>query len=218
MAVLIEAISVVIRVDSIQRQFSGGWPEFKKSVPNRTLCDDNEIARVGFMTPADVQAFVRVLESRGLTHLRDRTAADCVVVEQMHGPCNACEWIEFGSVMIEEHQVDAGRLKGSTVRQLATPEGWTFENSLSCSFGFVPKGELDKSLRLLRREDDLEIYWNALTGKEVYVRRARFGSTGDGATPQRPEGRTKPHPGRVQHLISAGQRFPGRKGPPSTDS
>jgi hypothetical protein len=52
---------VVIRVDSIQRQFAGGWPEFKRSVPDRTLCCDNEIAPVGFMTPADVEAFVRVL-------------------------------------------------------------------------------------------------------------------------------------------------------------
>jgi hypothetical protein len=215
MAVLIEAISVVIRVDSIQRQFSGGWPEFKKSVPNRTLCDDNEIARVGFMTPADVQAFVRVLESRGLTHLRDRTAADCVVVEQMHGPCNACEWIEFGSVMIEEHQVDAGRLKGSTVRQLATPEGWTFENSLSCSFGFVPKGELDKSLRLLRREDDLEIYWNALAGKEVYVRRARFDPSTGTAARVESSVRNVPKGGRSPSWPGSAPHFRGPKIPRS---
>jgi hypothetical protein len=53
MAVLIEAISVVIRADTLLKKFPGGWGAFKLIVPNQTLCADNEIVRVGFMAPQD---------------------------------------------------------------------------------------------------------------------------------------------------------------------
>jgi len=58
MAVLVEAISVIVRVDSINKKFPGGWIGFKDHVPNQTLCADNELARVGFMTSEDVKNFV----------------------------------------------------------------------------------------------------------------------------------------------------------------
>ena len=55
MAVLIEAISVVVRADELLKKFPGGWDAFKSIVPNQTLCADNEIVRVGFMSPQDVE-------------------------------------------------------------------------------------------------------------------------------------------------------------------
>jgi len=51
MAVLIEGTSVVIRLEAIHRQFPGGWQAFKLAAPNKTLCADNELIRVGFMQP-----------------------------------------------------------------------------------------------------------------------------------------------------------------------
>ena len=53
MAVLVEAISVIVRVDSINEKFPGGWIGFKDHVPNQTLCADNELARVGFIKALD---------------------------------------------------------------------------------------------------------------------------------------------------------------------
>jgi hypothetical protein len=58
MSVLIEAISVVMRADELLKKFPGGWDAFKGIVPNQTLCADNEIVRVGFMTPQDVESFI----------------------------------------------------------------------------------------------------------------------------------------------------------------
>jgi hypothetical protein len=58
MSVLAEAISVVIRVDAIEHRFPGGLEGLRRTVPNQTFCCDGELARVGFMDPADAEAYV----------------------------------------------------------------------------------------------------------------------------------------------------------------
>jgi hypothetical protein len=46
---------------------------------------------------------------------------------------------------------------------------------LSASFGFVPDPHLDKSLTFLRHQDGLDVYWNRLSGKEVFIGRTSRG-------------------------------------------
>jgi len=53
MAVLVEAISVIVRRDAINRSYDGGWAGFLSHVPNNTLCADHELARVGFSGDRD---------------------------------------------------------------------------------------------------------------------------------------------------------------------
>ena len=55
MAVLVEAISVIVRAAAIHQKYPGGWEAFKRIIPNQTLCADNELVRIGFMTPDDVE-------------------------------------------------------------------------------------------------------------------------------------------------------------------
>src|SRR4051795_4165514 len=100
MAVLIKGISVVIRADRLLAAFGNDWEAFKAVVPNKTLCADSEIARVGFMAPADVKHFVDDLTDVGLTYIVDGTAQDLVVVDQQRGPLVQCAWIEFGYVSL----------------------------------------------------------------------------------------------------------------------
>ena len=64
MAVLVEALSVIVRRDAIVRKYRGGWQEFLQHVPNNTFCTDDELARVGFMHPKDVEAYVTHLVGR----------------------------------------------------------------------------------------------------------------------------------------------------------
>jgi hypothetical protein len=71
MAVLIEANSVVIRVDSILTKYRGGINEFDHLVPNQTGCCDNELFRVGFMMPAGSDKFMAILIEHGLEYLRN---------------------------------------------------------------------------------------------------------------------------------------------------
>jgi hypothetical protein len=49
---------------------------------------------------------------------------------------------------------------------------------LSAGYDFVPTEQLDKSLVFLRHEGGLDVYFNRVTGKEVYV-----GRTGQDALP-----------------------------------
>jgi hypothetical protein len=174
MAVLVEAISVVIRADALLAAYNGDWDAFKRTIPNETMCADGELVRVGFMSPEDVEAYVAQLSDAGLTYLEDGVAKDLVVVDQMRGPLVKCEWIEFGHVNLDNDPlmcVAACRLKGSTDFVLFRPEGWTFADSLSKSFGFVHKEHMDKSLTFLRREKGLDFYRNEVTGKKVYIGR-----------------------------------------------
>lgn len=173
MAVLIEAISVVVRADSILNKLPGGWEEFKAIVPNQTLCADNEIARIGFMTTQDVEAFIKKLQSKGLEFLRGGEAIDIAVADQMRGLTSKCSWLEFGRVNLGDggSRVAACRLAGSEVMEVVTPPGWEFEGSLSSTFGFVPTEHAEKGMQFLRHENGLDVYFNPLTGKEVYVGR-----------------------------------------------
>jgi hypothetical protein len=174
MAVLAEGISVVIRCDRLLAAFGNDWEAFKAFVPNGRLCAEDELARVGFMSPADVKAFVDRLAARGLTYIANGVAQDLVVVDQLRGPMVRCDWIHFGQISLDgdpKKRVAACRLNGSTQSVVVTPEGWTFEQSLSSSFGFVPDEHLKKSLTFVRHQDGMEVYRNRLTGKEVFIGR-----------------------------------------------
>ena len=82
MAVLVEAISVIVRRDAIESKYLGGWDAFEKDSPNATLCADEHLARVGFMTPVDVESFIKYLVSYGLVFLDSGKAKDIVVADQ----------------------------------------------------------------------------------------------------------------------------------------
>jgi hypothetical protein len=174
MAVLIEGISVVIRADALLVAFDNDWHSFKNEVPNRTMCADNELVRVGFMVPDDAERYVTDLEARGLCYRIDGISKDIVIVDQLRGPLIHCDWIEFGHINIDgdpAKRIAGCRLRGSTQSTVQTPEGWRFEESLSCQHGFVPSSYIDRSLQFLQSEDGLDLYLNTLTGREVYIGR-----------------------------------------------
>ena len=154
MAVLVEGISVVTRRDAIEKKMPGGWARFSSLVPNSTLCFDDELARVGFLDPGAVSAFIAQLESEELTFLAGGQPVDFAVVDQQAGPTTRCDWLEFtrikwGRGQDEDYRVGAcwlwdkprltAGLHASSMKfSLATPTGWKFEGSLSHKFTFAP--------------------------------------------------------------------------------
>src|SRR6266404_6609987 len=96
--VLVEALSVVIRREAVEDRFPGGWQGFLRQIPNRTLCCDRDLARVGFMNPADVGAYVSTLEAGGLVFQKDDQAVDFVVVDQFRGPTLPASWLKYGRI------------------------------------------------------------------------------------------------------------------------
>jgi len=185
MAVLVEAISVVVKRASIEARYPGGLDAFVKNAPNRTLCADTALVRLGFMTPADVEAFVKSLEARGLRYLVKGKARDLVVVDQQRGFLAYCDWTEFGHVKLdgdEKRSVAACRSKAAWEDPLVMPAGWVHEGSLSQQQNFVPMGQVDKKLQLLRSEGGMDIYLEIATGREVYVSRSGRGQPAEEKT------------------------------------
>ena len=173
MAVLVEGLSGIVRIDSILLRFPGGWDGFADTCPNATLCADDKIARVGFMAPNDVKSFIERLESKGLRYMVDGVAADIAVVDQLQGPLVTCDWLEVGHVELKEgeYQVAACRMKCCPSNDLILPLGWSYENSLSMNFEYVSPGNLEKCMKFLYRDGGLDVYLNLITGKKMYVGR-----------------------------------------------
>jgi hypothetical protein len=54
---------------------------------------------------------------------------------------------------------------GSQSERVCTPDKWQFDGSLSQTFGFVPEGNLNKSMTAVGSDDSMDIYTNRLTGR-----------------------------------------------------
>lgn len=154
MAVLCEALSVIVRADAIRQRYRGGWVAFERSIPNQTYCSDGELARIGFFSPQEVQAYVSTLLEHGLrfreqVDMSEAEMNDVVVVDQHHGPTQQCPWIEFTKTQLCEGAVTVtvsmcwlfeGRRLAHGIHvkdlkmRLATPAGWTPEGAQSIRF------------------------------------------------------------------------------------
>lgn len=188
MAVLVEAISVIVRCDAINAWFQGGWSEFIDYVPNSTLCTDEDIARVGFMSPADVEAFVEFLERGGLTDIRNGEFIDIAVVDQMSGPTLPVKWLKFAHLPFgsEGNKIAVcwlfegsrdfrvGLYTHGNEMNVVVPDGWNFEESLSANCKFIKNENMKEELKFLRHEDGKDVYLDLATEKEIYVGRPQI--------------------------------------------
>lgn len=171
MAVLVEGISVIVRAQAVLSKYRGGWEAFNEDVPNQTMCADNELVKVSFMTPDDVRAYVQQLERAGLAPFGN-VSPDIAVVDQRQGFTMPCTWAEFGHVNYQnnpDQRVACCRLKGSQSTQMVTPPGWDYARSLTAASKFVQTDKLDTSFKYLRTENGVEVFLDPSTGKEVFV-------------------------------------------------
>jgi hypothetical protein len=128
MAVLIEAINVVIQLEALRERYPGGIASFEENVPNRSYCADDHLARIGFLQPKEMEAFAEGLDQLGLRAIVDGKCADFAIVDQKHGPIADCDWLEWG------RHVDGFNLAwlaGTKPGAIVVPEGWTLEDSLN---------------------------------------------------------------------------------------
>ena len=158
MAVLVEAISIIIRAKNLLEQYPGGWKKFKEDVPNQTLCADVEIVRVGFMIPGNVEKFINTLEKNGLVYMKNELAEDIVVVDQEKSPMINCPWIEYGKIELDgnpKKQISACRLKGSNSKEVVMPEDWKYDYSLSEKYTFISSEDIDRRMIRFKNEKNV---------------------------------------------------------------
>lgn len=174
MAVLIEGISVVVRCDKNLGAYQGGVAQFKRDVPNDSLRADGKLAAVTFLNPVDVETYVRTLESRGLRFKDESGALDIVVVDQRSGFCFPCSWAEFGRTEWNgesDKEVSVCAVGADLPQPVVVPDGWSFDRSLSASHRFIGEQGLPPAMRLVRREEELDVYLDDATGVEFFSRR-----------------------------------------------
>jgi len=176
MPVLIEAINVIVRLETIEEKYPGGFNAYFEDSPNATFCHDDYLTRVGFMVPVDVKAFCDNLKSLGFRFIEEKKSQEIVVVDQFSGPTRPCDWIEivYARIMDLCDTCKFCRLKGDTSYTFAFPGTWTWEKSLSRSVCATPNKHFNKVMKFLRHDHErcLDVYLSLLTGKELYVGRA----------------------------------------------
>ncbi|MEI8172711.1 MAG: tetratricopeptide repeat protein [Deltaproteobacteria bacterium] len=173
MAVLVEALSVVCRIETITEKYPGGVDQYIQDCPNGTLCKDDKIVRVGFMSPDDVNAFIENLERLGFRYVTDGEFDEIAVVDQFKGINLPCAWLEFGNLVLFEGNVRVSicTSKGKDLGDVVFPCGWDYETSLSKRVVVVESEDADKRMTFLRREDGVDFYLDTLTGEEVFIGR-----------------------------------------------
>jgi hypothetical protein len=175
MSVLVEAISIIILRRAIDERYIGGWNGFVADIPNRTVCDDGEIVRVGFMDGSDAILYVENLQSKGLrfTDDADETFVDFAIVDQMEGMKLNCEWLDVHQATFFETGIEIKKcsLKGSAITAVYLPDGWEYAGSLSQKCSYTPPNQEDNNMKFLRHEDGVDVYLDLTTGEECYMGR-----------------------------------------------
>jgi hypothetical protein len=174
MAVLVEAISVVIRLETLAEKYTGGVDQYAQDCPNGTFCMDGNIVRVGFMSPDDVNAFIENLECLGFRCVIDEEYDEIAVVDQFDGIILPCEWLECLDVKIFEgdQKLMVCQIKDSAFSGVALPYGWDYETSLSKRIMTMTSESEKKRMIFLRHEDGVDFHLDALTGQEYWIERS----------------------------------------------
>ena len=128
MAVLIEAISVVVRNETILEKYPRGMRGFWLDCPNGSVCTDEYVTRVGFRDTDWVTGFVGHLEDLGFEVMREGEFVDVAIVDHVLGLRHPCRWL---TVSDHPDGLRIAMLRGDLHPRVAKPSGWRYENSVS---------------------------------------------------------------------------------------
>ncbi|HTZ40051.1 MAG TPA: hypothetical protein VMB77_07840 [Syntrophales bacterium] len=140
MAVLVEALCVVVRRGTIDSKYPGGWEKFVADHGTLPLCADEKIVRLGFTSPMEMRILIREMEKLGFEYMKEGKSAEIAIVDQSRGFMAPCDWLEYGHVTIGDGRtrIAACRLAGCPSKNIVLPLGWTYRHSLSDRYRSVP--------------------------------------------------------------------------------
>jgi hypothetical protein len=169
MSVLVEAINVIVRIETLEQKYPGGAEAYQKNCPNKTFCADEYLTRVGFMSPVDVQKFVDALVALGFVFDDGEKFVDVAVVHQAYGLTARCDWLEVGTF---PEGWSGCWLKGTDDVATAIPQGRTPESLRDDGMRFVPEEDF-KNYEFVGYQGVLTVLRNKETGELCYVPRSR---------------------------------------------
>lgn len=160
MAIPIEGFSVVAQLDRIQPLLESNVIE----IPNATYLSDKHIWRCCFMTHVDAQKFVKSLEEGGL-NVSNGPDPDVVIATEFDKSVEPyCEWLRTA---VWDKAIIAWK-EGTNPETVIAREGWDPKIGSGLEFHDL---ESMHFLEFLRLEDNIEVFLNRKTGKEVFIGR-----------------------------------------------
>lgn len=120
MSVVCDSTSVIVRCDVVEAKYPHGIGGFESDAPNGTYCSDGSIARIGFMTPGNADAFIERLTELGFTFLDGGEFVDIAVVDEHAGLERPCWWLQTAQIP----GIRIACLAGQPVGQVMAPLGW----------------------------------------------------------------------------------------------
>ena len=171
MPVLIEGATWIARRSVLEESFEGGPSAFAAMVPEHRRSEDRDLVAVSFEDWWRSRMRLQELEDRGLDVLDGREAVDVALVHHRLGPEVWCPWLELAQVKLPGGgRVLAGRVAGSTDREVMLPPGWWHGTSATARDGIVDLPPMDRPLRFVRRDPDAAVYRDRFAGDDVRLR------------------------------------------------
>ena len=160
MSVLVEALTVTVKNQTIESLIQGGVDAFQEYVPNATFRTDRSLSAVSFMDPQSTGNFVDALQEVGLIFVEDGNAQDIAVIDQHRGPTAQCDWLGFDKT---EEGFSIAWLVGHPQGVMAVYDNWEPNNDLS-----FREGHIEETMKFLQKEDGLDVYIDLETGQECF--------------------------------------------------
>ena len=115
MSILIEAINVVIKIDSLKKVFGTDLEAFYELIPNQSSYQDKKLIRVGFMVEKDMLSFIDVITEKGIRLFNENEYFDdCAIIYQGHDLTNECTWLERFIIEVENKNLEVCAYKDSS--------------------------------------------------------------------------------------------------------
>lgn len=165
MSVLVEAFSVVIRKASLESSYPGGLGGFlartmRHSAEHRYICMDQHLVCMSFFSPDAAERAIVPLVNAGMIDVIDDEFISVAIVDQRYGPTLLCRWLSWKR---NQDGFTSAWLAGKTVGDLATPDGWTPDQSLNLQRVDI-RNFPDRAMRLAE-EDGMETWLDFNTGR-----------------------------------------------------
>lgn len=160
MALPIEGFSVVAQKARIKRLLENQ----AFAIPNSTALSDDHIWKCSFMAHVDAKKFLQTLEDLGL-NVSQGPDSDAVLVNEFdHSIDPYCEWLTTAAWQ----KAVIGWRTGTRPESVVAREGW--DPKVGSGLVFHDSTTM-KHLQFLRLEDNVEVFLDKWTGREVYMGR-----------------------------------------------
>ena len=160
MALPIEGFTVLAQKSRIAHLLDSQAVE----VPNSTALADDDLWRCCFMAEADASKFIETLQQFGL-NVSQGPDSDVVLVNEFDSSVHPyCEWL----VTAKWEKAVVAWKAGTNPETIVARDGW--DPKIGSGLTFQDPDSMDH-LEFLRLEDQVEVYLNKETGKEVYIGR-----------------------------------------------